>query len=181
MPSPVAHSLAGAAVYLAVNRRLPGFRSDWRWLLMFMVGGVMNDLDAVHFNGLRLGLSLEGHRGLTHSIFFCVVLALSAALIINRGDVRGYIRWAVALFLLWGSHLLLDALSFDRYAANGIGIPLLYPFSDRTYLAPWQIFHPFDPFHPFSWRSLSAYLRDALIMGPIVGLLFIFRYKRGDR
>src|SRR5918993_1216007 len=49
-------------------------------------------------------------------------------------------RWALAIALAWGSHILFDWLSNDTRPP--IGVMALWPFSQEHYKAPIEVFPP---------------------------------------
>jgi inner membrane protein len=75
---------------------------------------------------------LFGHRGLTHSLLFAVVVALAAAAVARRMGLRP-LYTAFFVFLVVGSHGPLDALTY-----HSRGVPLLWPFSSAPIASPWR-------------------------------------------
>ncbi len=102
-------------------------------VLTGIAASVLPDLDMlnVRYGGVGYSAAL-GHRGLTHSIVFALVLGLLAALAAPR---RGWHRGVAFLFVAAStvSHPLLDLLT-DR----GIGTALFWPVSDRRVTLPWR-------------------------------------------
>jgi inner membrane protein len=95
---------------------------------------VAPDLDLI---GWPLGISpsaLLGHRGLTHSLPFAVVLGTIAALAFLRdASRRERTAAAIILVLATATHGVLDALT--SYAPSG---PAFWaPFSNQRYRFPW--------------------------------------------
>ncbi|MBQ7251263.1 MAG: metal-dependent hydrolase [Kiritimatiellae bacterium] len=90
--------------------------------------------------GLLVGELNRYHQLFTHSLAFCAVASAVAARALRRTRLRPP---AVAAIVF--SHLLLDLLTED--ARPPVGIPLLWPFSDR----PFQI----APLFP-RWEKLSV-------------------------
>jgi inner membrane protein len=96
---------------------------------------VAPDLDLI---GWPLGMSpfaLLGHRGLSHSIAFAVVLgAIAAMALLPDVTRRERAAAAAALILATGTHSVLDALT--TYAPTG---PAFWaPFSNHRYRFPWM-------------------------------------------
>ena len=94
---------------------------------------VIPDLDVI---GRKFGVGahpLLGHRGVTHSIAFAVVLAamLTYTLFHNSSTPR----WVIFLFLCVStlSHPLLDMLT-----NGGSGVALFAPFSSVRYFFAWR-------------------------------------------
>jgi len=74
-----------------------------------------------------------GHRGLTHSIFFAVLLgALVAYLLADHVGGVSLITFTF-LFLSTLSHGMLDALT-----NGGLGVAFFSPFENERYFFPWR-------------------------------------------
>lgn len=98
-------------------------------MVLFAGLAMLPDADVIAFV-LRIPYSAPlGHRGASHSFVFALVVALVAAAIVRRD------RWRTALCVLIavGSHGLLDTLT-----DGGLGIGLLWPFSNERFFAPVQ-------------------------------------------
>ena len=96
---------------------------------------MLPDLDVVAFPlGIAYGHML-GHRGITHSLAFALVLSAAITAIAGRSPALQAARLRVWLFLFaaTASHGLLDALT-----NGGRGIALLAPFSDARWFFPWR-------------------------------------------
>lgn len=131
MPTILTHPAVPLALGLALGpKRIPP-----RLLAAGVVASILPDLDVLAF---RLGIPYSnalGHRGISHSLFFALLIALLGT---------GYARKlnapprTVFLFLLvsGASHGLLDMLT-----DGGLGVALWWPFSDQRYFAPWQPIH----------------------------------------
>jgi len=109
-------------------------RSLARVMLAFSALSLAPDLDVIAF---RFGIPYSapwGHRGAAHSILVALVLASVAALATRLDQPRGQSR--KMLWLLCAavavSHGLLDTLT-----DGGLGIALLWTFSNARYFAPW--------------------------------------------
>ena len=130
MASPWTHAIAGAAVGALYQRPL-GRR---RVIALAAACAVVPDLDLV---GWPLGVSpvaLLGHRGLTHSIPFAVLLGIAATALVPTRSRREKMVAAGVLVLATVTHGLLDALT--TYAPTG---PALWaPFSNTRYRFLWQ-------------------------------------------
>lgn len=113
-------AVTGAAV---TSNRLLGFAA---------LCSVLPDIDWL---GFALGIpyeSLFGHRGLTHSLPFALLLACCALPLAKR--LHAGKGWTFALvFLATASHGLLDALTDD-----GLGVAFFSPFSNHRFFLPWR-------------------------------------------
>lgn len=130
MASPWAHAIAGAAVG-AFYQSPPQRR---RVITLAAICGVLPDLDLI---GWPLGVStftLWGHRGLTHSIAFAVVLGLAVATLIPSITRRERAVAAFVLVLATATHSVLDAMT--TYSPTG---PAFWaPFSNARYRFAWM-------------------------------------------
>lgn len=117
-------------------------RLPWRetlWLLaVAAVLACLPDLD--YLPGLLVGELNRYHQLFTHSLLFCTVAAAVAAWLFRKTRLRPPTVFAIVF-----SHLVLDLLTED--ARTPIGIPLLWPFSEK----PFQI----APLFP-RWEKLSV-------------------------
>ncbi len=179
MPSPVAHALAGAAVYAALAPRgVPA--GDWRPWALAVFAGVAADLDFLP--GLLVGAPSHYHHWATHSIaaalaFTLLVAPRAAPLLGSTG------RCLAILGVAYGSHLGLDYLTVDRTVPQGI--PLLWPISDVVFLSPVLLFT--DIYHGASWQAFvnwhnaGAALTEALAIGLPVAVLCALRLRPRPR
>lgn len=116
--------------------------------------------------GFRFGVAYAapwGHRGATHSIAFCAILAaligtLSRALRLNITRTTAF----AAVVLL--SHPLLDTLT-----DGGLGCALLWPFDNQRYFAPWNPI-PVAPIglRYFSEAGLAVALSELILFSPLL-------------
>lgn len=128
MPTIFTHAVVPLAAGLALGRTaLPP-----RLVAAGVVAAMAPDFDTVAF---KLGIDYAapfGHRGASHSIVFAFALGLLAAACapwLCSGRRRAFAF--VALCAL--SHPLLDALT-----NGGLGVALLWPWSQTRFFAPWR-------------------------------------------
>ena len=129
MPTIFSHAFFGVAVGSGF---LPG-RLRSRFLLLTALCTVLPDVDVIGFAfGVNYG-SVLGHRGITHSIIFALLLgSLVAAFCFKGLDVP---RWKLATYFsaVTFSHPLLDMLT-----NGGLGVALFAPFSNGRFFFPWR-------------------------------------------
>lgn len=102
-------------------------------VLIGAICSVVPDLDVIGFKfGIRYG-DVLGHRGLTHSICFAVVLSACITAILPQ-DSRGIVP-VTFLFLCLStlSHGILDAMT-----NGGLGVAFFAPFQNERYFLPWR-------------------------------------------
>jgi len=94
---------------------------------------MLPDIDVV---GFMLGVpysSIWGHRGITHSILFALLIGFVVGLTAFAREQRTRFTFVVYFFLVTLSHPLLDALT-----NGGRGVALFAPFSNIRYFSPWR-------------------------------------------
>jgi len=130
MPSVFSHAVVAGSLGAALWRP----RISRRCLVAGMICAALPDADYI---GYRLGVaygSLLGHRGLTHSLPFAVVVAAAAAFWCVGRSSPGARWWSVwsYLFVATASHGILDAMT-----TGGLGVAFFSPFSNARYVFPW--------------------------------------------
>lgn len=149
MPTILTHALIPLAAGVALgSRRLPP-----RLVGAGMLAAMLPDADVV---ALKLGIEYAhalGHRGASHSLAFALASGAVAA---------GGARWlrapamATLLFIALSaaSHPLLDMLT-----DGGLGVALLWPWSEARHFAPWRVIEV----SPFANRFFSARGAEVLL------------------
>lgn len=126
MPTIITH----AAVPLALGLGLGGRLVPPRLLLAGIAASMIPDLDVI---GLKLGIAYAndmGHRGITHSLLFALILGCLAAYLAPRFRARPFIA-GLFVFVSCASHGLLDMCT-----NGGLGIAYFWPFSHERYFLP---------------------------------------------
>ena len=109
---------------------------------------MLPDADVI---GLLLGIPYEaplGHRGAGHSLLAAVLMALMLSPFLAKPLSLSFPRTFGLALLCIGSHGLLDTLT-----DGGLGIALLWPFSDERFFAPLRPI----PVSPIGRAFLSPY------------------------
>jgi inner membrane protein len=130
-----------------------------RFWLYGVLCSMLPDLDVIGFRfGIRYG-DMLGHRGLTHSIAFAVVLSgiVTAAIFKMEPRMKWPALW-LYFFLATISHGVLDACT-----NGGLGVAFFAPFANTRY------FFPFRPIRVspigssfFSVRGIAVLKSEAL-------------------
>lgn len=130
---PMCSIVTHPVVPIALSVYLPEGAVSRELVLAGVTCSVIPDLDVI---GFTLGIGYDhwlGHRGLTHSIGFSVVLAAFIVFTSFRDSPVDY-RWGVIfLFLSTLSHPLLDMLT-----NGGLGVALFAPFRNTRFFFPWR-------------------------------------------
>jgi inner membrane protein len=104
------------------------------WVLTALCS-MLPDVDALGFAfGVRYG-SIFGHRGITHSIAFALMVGVLVGVFAFRGVQTGLTTGALIIYftLVTLSHPLLDAMT-----DGGLGVAFFAPFSAERYFLPWR-------------------------------------------
>ena len=157
MPTPIGHTLAGLAVYAVGARADSGAvftRKNIGWAVLCVVASNAPDLDFIHWGEHGLEITSRFHHGFTHSVGFAFIFA---SLVSLWAWMRGF-EAPAKVFVLTVScsalHSFMDLFGTDQYWINGIGLPILWPFSDNYYIA--LIMPGVSRSNPFSEQSLTA-------------------------
>lgn len=127
MPTIMTHAFVPLAVGMALGSRVV----PPRLLIAGTLAAMLPDADVVAF---KLGIAYAddfGHRGASHSLLFALLVGAFGA-VAHRS--LGTTRWRAMAWLAvcTASHPLLDALT-----NGGLGVALLWPWSDARLFAPW--------------------------------------------
>ena len=169
MPSPFGHALGALAAGWAVGRlQRPARRLVIQAAALAAIG-IAPDLD----------LLFGHHRAETHSLGAAVLVATLAAL--QRWPLaatRARVWWVV--FLAWSTHVLFDALGEDM--GPPAGVMAFWPISTEFVKFDWDLFLPLrrewqEP--GFLLRTVTAIVRELLILVPLVALVAWLRRPRG--
>jgi inner membrane protein len=129
MASVISHAVAAAAIGSAAG---PADAPARFWTAAVLCA-VIPDLDAIGFwLGVPYG-SVFGHRGITHSILFALLIAAAATVLTVRGMPTERTRVLLACVLAALSHGLLDAVT-----NGGLGVAFFSPFSNHRYFFPFR-------------------------------------------
>ncbi|MFL6207932.1 MAG: metal-dependent hydrolase [Pyrinomonadaceae bacterium] len=132
----MASAFSHAFVAIAIGKTYTGARMPWRFWVLSAVCAVVPDVDVVSFSfGIRYG-DMLGHRGLTHSFAFALLLALVVVMFAFKETprfTRGWWLLVAYFFVVTSSHGVLDALT-----DGGLGVAFFAPFSNARYFFPWR-------------------------------------------
>ena len=140
MPTPIAHSAVGLAVYLSLPTKFKNALST-RKKVIFVFCAIALALfpDFDFLPGIAIGHPGQFHHGPSHSLVAALFSASCFSLLASQ------LCTDVPLIKFWPpfataslSHPLLDALAADR--SPPFGIPFLWPFSSTFYISPFPFF-----------------------------------------
>ena len=131
MPSVISHAVAAVAMGRAYTTRPMPVRF---WVLCAGCA-VAPDFDVIC---RRFGIDyteMLGHRGITHSLLFALILSALILLLAFRKPIEGVSRTKlfIMFFAATASHGILDAM-----VDGTLGVAFLAPFSAARYFLPWR-------------------------------------------
>ena len=151
-------SLTQIVLGAAVGEATLGKKVGNKALLYGAIAGTIPDLDIIAYSLTDTITAIEWHRGFSHSILFCVLLAPILGGLVNSLEPKyqlGWKPWAMLFFWCLFTHPLLDA--FTTW-----GTQLFWPFETR--LAFNSIF-VIDPLYTLPFLLLTVmvlfYKRDS--------------------
>jgi inner membrane protein len=154
MPTILSH----AAVPLALGLGL-GIRTVPKPLLLVgVVASIIPDLDVLAFK-FNIAYSHDlGHRGMTHSVAFALLVALLAIAMSKQLHCSRAIAFSF-VGISTVSHGLLDMLT-----NGGLGIALWWPWSGERFFAAWQVIEvsPLSLSRVFSARGIAVIQSELL-------------------
>jgi inner membrane protein len=157
---------------------------SWREWIVGSLCSLVPDLDVIGFHkGIQYG-DLWGHRGLTHSLLFAVVLS---GLLVGWGYRRrsAATRWGLFLyfFLCTASHGLLDAMT-----DGGLGVAFFSPFDRTRYFLPVRpvVVSPIGVDAFISVDGLRVLVSEAIwiwvpVIVGLVALRAVRRFRKSSR
>ena len=138
MPSPIAHSAVGFAIYQAYRSRLPAWAKDRVGLaiLLFIGLALIPDLDLVP--AIALG-DLGGiHNSITNSIIVGLAISVFVGGAISYIAGGRFALWFSAVLISISLHILMDYFSTSR------GVMAFWPITSRRFIAPAKLFYGFQ-------------------------------------
>ncbi|MGD8396102.1 MAG: metal-dependent hydrolase [Candidatus Eiseniibacteriota bacterium] len=180
MPTPIAHSLAGIALFAARPDRRG---RDLALLATVLAAALAPDLDFVP--GMLIGNADRFHHGPSHSLFAGLVGGVVlGALVARRAGWPTGRRYGLAFAVGYASHVVLDMFCIDTRPP--FGVPLLWPFWDGYLASPVEVFLDIHRDRDtaafvgslFQLHNLKAVLWELVVMVTVVAAVGRWRRRR---
>ena len=126
-----------AAAVVGFQKLFPQKKIGKKALFLGVVSSILPDIDVISERfGVISGSSFDfiAHRGLTHSIVFALIWAVTLVYLFHRPEKTYYKILFSFYFLCTMSHGVLDAMT-----NGGDGIAFLMPVSDERFFFPWRM------------------------------------------
>jgi inner membrane protein len=168
----MASAFSHAFVAVAAGKMLPHGPMPAKFWWLSIACSVLPDADVLgYFIGVPYGHPL-GHRGLTHSFSFALVLSLVVVTVcFGNLPARPPRRWLLTMhfFFVTASHGVLDAMT-----NGGLGIAFFAPFDDTRYFLPWRPVNvsPLEPHLFFTRYGLRVMISEFVWIWVPVALLW---------
>jgi inner membrane protein len=134
MATPLAHSLAGYAIYRFGDDRQG--RGGLGLALLALTMANAADLDFLP--GLVVGKPALYHQGISHSLGIALLVSVGSAVLFRRLIAQPLTLVIAVGFFAYVSHLVIDMLGPDL--GPPYGIPLFWPISGVYVISPIPIF-----------------------------------------
>ncbi len=181
MPTPIGHSMAGAAIYVASTKGKHLLRS-WKWLVVCMVFAALADIDFLPALFGRIDIANRVHRGPTHTLLFALVISGVVYGTLRILGKPGVVRATSLVFLCMASHLILDVLGKD--SRPPLGIPILWPLEKQSLKVPVEIF-PYlrkDTYAElFGPHNIGVLAYEILLFGTLIFVVAAMKLHRGAK
>ena len=131
MPTIVTHGIVAGLI----GKCFAAGRMPARFWYLSALCSILPDADVLGFQfGVSYG-DMLGHRGLTHSLVFALVVGLIVAFLAFARPPQGWTRILLSCYFVavTASHGILDAMT-----DGGLGIAFFAPFDDTRYFFPFR-------------------------------------------
>ncbi|MBC3872494.1 metal-dependent hydrolase [Undibacterium flavidum] len=169
MPTILTHAVVPLAIGLGLSQSV----ISRRLLACGIAASMLPDLDVIAF---RLNIAYAdtfGHRGVSHSICFALLIGLIAMLFSRRLKSSPLIAFAFVA-VATASHGMLD-----MFTNGGYGVAFWWPFSAERIFAPWQVIEvsPLSLRRVFSERGFNVLVSEVVwVWLPAIGSYFVMRF-----
>ncbi len=178
MPSPLAHSIAGALLmsgYLG-NNRDPRILFGLSWPALFAVTTVLSLLpDLPTVAGLFTGDLAAYHNKQEHSLLAGLMVSAAVAWLFSLATSTRWRHWFALTLACYWLHLGMDYLTVGR------GVMALWPWSHERFGSPIRLFYGLHWSEGWrSWRHLTTVVTEAVLLGAVSALVLWRRSLKRD-
>jgi membrane-bound metal-dependent hydrolase YbcI (DUF457 family) len=159
--TPVGHTLVGAAIgMISLPKKSRGYKKYFH-LFSFIVLANLPDLPVPMWGHKRYDIS--------HSIFISFLLITLFILLLSLVSTYIFHRQINRWILFWGAIAVLSHLMLDSFYNHGLGIPIFWPFSDKSLVLsiPWLSVQKDIP-PPITMEMVRIWLYEFITFGPIL-------------
>jgi inner membrane protein len=129
MPTIFSHAIFASSIGSAYRE---AYQQTRFWILT-AICAMLPDADAIAFAfGVRYE-SMFGHRGITHSIVFAIIVGIIVSSVFYRHSEIPKLKLASYFALVTATHPFLD-----MFTNGGLGVALFAPFSAERFFSPWR-------------------------------------------
>jgi inner membrane protein len=133
MPSPIAHSVTGYALFRLFKDDRAGLPSTHDWKFYLYIFFISNAADLDFIPQLITGGSY--HHGFTHSICFSLLFSVVVGFIFHQSSNIPYKHALSLTLIIYVSHVVAD-----YFTAGGGGVELFWPFYGGRFISPLTVF-----------------------------------------
>jgi len=154
MPTIFSHAAVPLALGLGLGARIV----PHRLLVAGILAAILPDFDVLAFHFHVPYADNFGHRGISHSIVFAILLATVAAAFAAR--LHATRRTAFLFVAICGiSHGVLD-----MFTNGGLGVAIFWPWSMERFFTPWQVIEvsPLSISRILSQRGITVLMSELL-------------------
>ena len=171
MPSPLGHSLSGALLYTLLEKPPHPF---WqlRKAVPYLIFAAIPDIDFLVVRGGKIVITEEYHHTYSHSLGFGFLVAGVTYGVLWLFREKDRLRQSLLTLVLVALHCFLDMTNHTGHLFMPQGLPLLWPFSQRTFTCSWVILPGVvfgkSPLDPVNLIGVSA---EILLFGVLIGIV----------
>jgi len=172
MCSPVGHSLAGYALYLACNKNCK-LIGNWNKIILYCFAANAPDLDFIP--GIFIGDANRFHHGISHTLGLSLLFALCMYMIPRFRTKKDF----AIFFSLYFGHVIIDFLTAD--SSTPFGVMLFWPFTQKYFISSFSLFsdiHHLFLSDLFDLHNIRAMVWETAVFFSMIVLLVLAREIR---
>lgn len=174
MCSPIGHSLTGLIYYYIFNKGYNLFR-HWKEVLLYLFFANLPDIDFIPLLWADIDLANSWHHTYTHTLGFAIICSCLTYLFRKKERLK----FSLIVFLLVYTHIVMDCLTYD--SSKPYGVQIFWPVANFYFYSGCSIFASLNKKtlgNLFSWSTLITMASEIMKLGPLVLILFLYRWKK---